>query len=136
MLLRMSLSWVVLAVIGVANGILRGTTYGRFFSDRTAHQISTVTCVLGVFLGAYFMLRNTVVGARDRVLLAVGAGWTAATVAFEFGFGHYVARESWQDLLHAYDLRAGQVWSAVPLAILVTPLLVKRIVVRQLTERG
>ena len=136
MLLGAILSWIVLAIIGVANGILRGVTYGRFFSDRTAHQISTVTCILGVFLGAYFMLRTTVAGVRDRVLLAVGAGWTAATIVFEFGFGHYVAKEPLPDLLHAYDLRAGQVWSAVPLAILVTPLLVKRLVVRKMSQHG
>lgn len=42
-------------------------------------------------------------------------------MAFEFGFGHWVAGESWQDLLAAYDVRRGEIWALVPAAMLVLP---------------
>jgi hypothetical protein len=124
---RVILSWILLAVIGVANGILRGTTYGKFMSESRAHQISTVTCSAGMIGGTYLGLGHVAAGARDRTLLAVGAGWALATVAFEFGFGRFVAKESWADLLHAYNLKTGQLWSAVPATILIAPLVVKRL---------
>jgi hypothetical protein len=75
------------------------------------------------------MMRGSVAGVRDRALLAVGAGWTLATIVFEFGFGRLVAKDSWEDLLHAYNLRAGQLWSVIPATILIAPLLVKRFAV-------
>ena len=136
MFIRAILTWLVLAVIGVANGILRGTTYGRLVSERSAHQISTVTCVLGMFAGSYLMLRDVVAGVRARTLLAIGAGWTLATIIFEFGFGHFVAGESWSKLARAYDLRTGRLWSAVPLAILVAPLLIRRLARERQREAG
>ncbi|MEZ4522407.1 MAG: hypothetical protein R3A46_12300 [Thermomicrobiales bacterium] len=129
MILRATVTWILLAAIGVLNGILRGTTYG-LPRERTAHQISTVTCVAGLFAGAYLSLRNSIADVRDRTLLGIGAGWSLATIAFEFGFGHFVAGEPWSKLLAAYDVRKGQTWSAVPISILMLPLLVKRIVVR------
>jgi hypothetical protein len=128
---RAILSWFVLAAIGIANGVLRGVTYGRFMSDQRAHQLSTFTGVVALFSGAHLMMRGSAGGARDRVLLAVGAGWALATVAFEFSFGRLVAKESWENLLHAYDLRAGQLWSAIPATIFVAPLLIKRLASRQ-----
>ena len=36
-------------------------------------------------------------------------------VTFEFGFGHYVAREPWAKLLADYDVRRGRIWRVVPL---------------------
>ena len=46
------------------------------------------------------------------------------TVAFEFGFGHFVAGHSWQRLLGDYNLLEGRVWLLFLLWILVVvPLL-------------
>ena len=44
------------------------------------------------------------------VALRVGLAWLVMTIAFEFGFGHYVAGHSWQRLWADYDLRRGRVW--------------------------
>ncbi len=131
MLLRSALTWGILAIIGFANGVIRDMTYGRRVSERRAHQISTATCALGMVAGSYLMLRNVVGGVRDRALLGIGAGWMIATIIFEFSFGHYVADEPWSKLARAYDLRTGQLWSAVPLTILISPLLSKRLAVRE-----
>ena len=43
------------------------------------------------------------------------------TVLFEFGFGHYVTRDSWAALLGAYNLAEGRAWAAVPLWTAVGP---------------
>lgn len=51
----------------------------------------------------------------------VGAIWLAATVAFEFGFGHYVVGHSWNKLLRDYNFMKGRLWLLVLIWILIMP---------------
>jgi hypothetical protein len=59
--------------------------------------------------------------------LAVGAQWLALTVAFEFGFGRLVARQSWDELLADYDVRAGRTWPFVLAWIAAGPEVTRRL---------
>jgi len=54
-------------------------------------------------------------------LIALGIGWAAATVLFEFGFGHWVAGHPWSRLVADYDLLAGRIWVLVLLTLLIGP---------------
>jgi len=57
MILRYSLLWFALAIIAIANGVLREQTYGRILSDLSAHQLSTVTGVISSGLFVYYIHR-------------------------------------------------------------------------------
>ncbi len=46
------------------------------------------------------------------------------TIAFEFGFGHFVAGHSWGRLLADYNLLTGHVWVLFLLWVLVVPIVV------------
>lgn len=119
-------AWLGGAGIGVANGILREVAYARAVGDRTAHQISGVTAVAG--FAAYFgWLQRRWPLRTDRDALRVGGAWLVATVVFEFGFGRLVARQSWQDLLRDYDVRAGRTWPFVLTWLGVGPAVVRRL---------
>lgn len=123
MLLHYIAFWIVLAMLAVGNGILRGSTYGRYVSDLAAHQISTLTAILitGVAIALFHRYQPT---TSMREAWLIGAIWLAMTVAFEFGFGHFVAGHSWQRLLADYNLLAGRVWLLFLVWILVVlPLL-------------
>ena len=61
----------------------------------------------------------------DPQALEVGIAWLALTVAFEFGFGRYVAHTSWRELLADYDLRKGRLWPLVLAWIMLGPALVR-----------
>jgi hypothetical protein len=101
--------WPVLALLGIANGIVRGLTYGRRMHDLRAHQLSTVT--LATLTGIAVLAFSTFKPIPDaRTAALIGIAWLAATVAFEFVFGRYVAQHSWSRLLADYDLRRGRVW--------------------------
>jgi hypothetical protein len=52
---------------------------------------------------------------------AVGALWLVLTLAFEFLFGRYVARKSWQHLFHDYNVLAGRVWVLIPAWVAAAP---------------
>ena len=113
-------------VIGVGNGILRETTFGKHLTELAAHQWSTVIggALLALYMGIVIWYFPPDSG---RQALAVGAGWMLATVVFEFAFGRWVAGHSWSRLVKDYNLVAGRVWVFVPLGIGVAPYLFFRI---------
>jgi hypothetical protein len=119
---RYLLFWPVLAIIAIINGSLRQFTYGRHMAELAAHQLSTVTGI--VLTGATVWALNRVwpIGSA-RAAWIIGACWLLMTIAFEFGFGHYVAGHSWSRLFADYNLAEGRVWSLFLAWIAVLPYL-------------
>jgi hypothetical protein len=119
------LAWVPMVLIAIANGVLREEWYGQHLSEQQAHQASTGTGVLlfGVYIWVLLRLWRP---ASSRHALAIGLVWLALTVAFEFLFGHYVAKRSWSELLHDYNLCAGRVWVVVLVWVTLAPYLFYR----------
>jgi hypothetical protein len=127
---RYTTAWFGLAATGIANGAARVALYEGRVGEQVAHQLSTASAVALFTAYAYLVDRRwPFAGGRDAAL--VGAGWAAATVAFEFGFGHYVAADSWSTLLHDYNLAAGRTWPLAVATIAVAPALVRRIRLRR-----
>lgn len=121
---RWLLAWIGAASIGVANGVLREALNraprGRRLSDRTAHQLSTVSAV--VLLTGYAAALNRRMPLPDaHSARRVGLAWAAGTLAFEFGFGRTAAGQSWKELLADYDVRHGRFWVAVPATMAIAP---------------
>lgn len=88
------LAWFPMILIGVGNGILRETTYGKHLTELAAYQCSTV--IGGALLGLYLGVVIRLLPPRSTMqALAVGGGWMLATVVFEFPFGRLVAGHSW-----------------------------------------
>jgi hypothetical protein len=114
-----SAAWGGVVVAAFVNGALhRG--YATALGEPVATQVSEVVLP---FLVAPWVLR---VESRHRLpsrndAFVVGAGWAAATVAFEFVFGHYVNGDSWQTLRAAYDLTQGRLWTVDVLLIAAAP---------------
>jgi hypothetical protein len=52
---------------------------------------------------------------------AVGVLWLALTLAFEFGFGHFVEHQTWTELLADYDVFGGRIWVLVLLTTTTAP---------------
>ena len=118
--------WLVLAVVAIANGALRQGTYGKHLPELQAHQISTVTAILATGVVVWVINRIWPIGSAAQAW-AIGLIWLLATVAFEFGFGHYVAGHSWQRLLADYNVLDGRVWSLFLVWILIMPWVIFRI---------
>jgi hypothetical protein len=123
---RWILAWPGAAALGVANGVGREALYADAVAEETAHVVSTGTLL--ALLGGYMWLlqrRWPLSGRREAA--SVGAAWATMTVAFELGFGHWVAGDSWSALLENYDVRAGKVWVLVPVAMAAGPELARRL---------
>ena len=109
MYLKYFLAWFPLVVLGLLNATIRQVVYARYVSELQAHQISTLTiCILvGIYTWALSSLWKL---SSLSQAIGVGLMWMVLTIAFEFGFGHYVVGDSWGSLLRAYNVLEGRVW--------------------------
>ena len=126
MISRYLLAWPLLAVVAIINGTLRVMTYGRYIPELAAHQVSTVTAMIAFFAFTWLLHRRWPIESTRQAWI-IGACWLVMTVAFEFGFGHYVAGHSWERLLADYDLTNGRVWSLLLAWVLALPFVVFRL---------
>jgi len=113
-------AWVPMVVIAIANGAAREAWYGKRIPELRAHQISTASIIL--LLGGYmwFIIRLWPPESA-KAAFAVGLTWLVLTVAFEFLFGHYVARHSWSRLFRDYNPFAGRIWLLVLVWVAIAP---------------
>jgi hypothetical protein len=114
------LLWFPMVLAAILNGAAREGLYAPHTGELRAHQISTVTGI--VLLGVYmwWALR---VWRPDSAGQAAATGllWVVMTLAFEFLFGHYVARHPWPRIFREYNLMAGRVWVFIPLWVAAAP---------------
>lgn len=117
-------AWVGASVLGVVNGATRELVYKDQVGDATANRISVVMllALLAIYFGA---LQRRWPLATERDALSIGGIWVVMTVLFEFGFGHYVDGDSWEELLQNYDLTEGNLWLVILLWIGVGPATVR-----------
>ena len=125
MTIAYTLAWFALAVIAIINGTIREFTYGKFVSPLAAHQISTVTAIILSGLFVMFMHRHWPIQSSHQAWV-IGGAWLVMTIAFEFGFGHFVAGHSWSRLLADYNLLTGHVWVLFLLWLFLAPTVVHR----------
>lgn len=118
--------WVPLVFIGILNGVLREVSYARFFSELTAHQISTVTGIVFFSLYVWLIAGRWKLESSSRAI-TVGFAWMVLTVAFEFVFGLYVMGQPWSRLLRDYQLFEGRLWTLMLFWILVAPYIMTRL---------
>lgn len=122
MISRYIVPWLPMIVIGISNGILRETTYGKYLDELRAHQISTLTGIIffSLYIGTFVYFWNL---ESSSQAITIGLIWLVLTVGFEFLFGHFIAGHSWSRLGQDYNLLAGRVWIFVLLVITFAPLL-------------
>lgn len=122
MISRYIVAWLPMIVIGISNGILRESTYGKYLDELRAHQISTLTGILffSLYIGALVYFWDI---ESSSQAITIGLIWLLLTVGFEFLFGHFIAGHSWSRLGQDYNLLAGRVWIFVLLVITFAPLL-------------
>jgi hypothetical protein len=127
---RWLVAWIGAPALAIANGAIRELAYKDKVGKSAADQMSVAPLI--VLLTIYFsVLQRRWPLATKREALSVGAIWATLSVPFEFGFGHYMDKDSWADLLRAYDITAKNLWLLVPLWIGAGPAAVRAIAARR-----
>ncbi len=119
--LRASAVWLALAILMIAQGLLREWMATPALGELRAHQLSSLTGGLIIVAVSAFTLRWLGAIGRPARQLWIGVFWVALTVLFEFVFGHWVAGHPWAHLVRDYDLSAGRLWLLVLVATLLGP---------------
>jgi hypothetical protein len=119
------LLWLVFVVLAIGNGWLRETLLISRLGTSTAHVVSTVI-LCGLIAGAAWAAIPWLAPTGQSEAWTLGALWLVLTLAFEFGFGHFVAHKAWSELAADYNLLAGRVWVLVPITVLLAPIVAAR----------
>ena len=115
-------AWFPMVVIAVVNGALRELVYRESLGEVRAHQFSSVTGIILLGIYIWFLVQRWNLPSPLEAV-RIGCLWLGLTVAFEFGFGHFVIGRPWPVLFHDYNLLEGRVWAAVLLWVACAPLL-------------
>jgi hypothetical protein len=113
--------WVALAVVMVVHGTLRERFLTPRLGEPRAHRWGSVTGSLVVLVACFVSLPWLGAESSVRAQWTIGATWLLLTIAFEFGFGHWIAGHPWSRLLADYDVSRGRMWVLVLLATLIGP---------------
>jgi hypothetical protein len=124
--LRYVLFWFVLAGVAIANGSLRQFAYSPYVSELSAHQISTLSGILLTGAAGWLFSRFQPIESAPQAWV-IGTLWLCMTVAFEFGFGHFIAGHSWAKLLADYNFADGRLWLLFLMWITVMPYVLFRL---------
>lgn len=119
-------SWLGMVILAIVNGATRDRGYGPHMSKLAAHQLSTLIglTLFGIYIWLFTGLRPI---ESSRQAVSIGATWFGMTVAFEFIFGHFVLKHTWNQLLEDYNLFKGRVWLLVPLWTAIAPYIFYRL---------
>lgn len=123
--LKALLVWASILVLAVANGALRESVLIPWIGTPAAFVLSGLLLSVLIIGVAYFSLPWLEI-SRPVQLWAVGLGWLALTLVFEFSFGLSQGK-SWPELLEAYTFKDGNIWPVVLAATVLAPYLAARL---------
>ena len=115
------LLWFGLLLLAIINGSIRDFTYLKILGEHKAHQVSTITLLLLMSLYCYFVFGCWKLSSESEAIL-VGILWLVLTLSFEFLFGHFVAKHSWEKLLRDYNIFKGRLWILILIWTAILPL--------------
>jgi hypothetical protein len=116
------LLWVGLLFLAIINGALRDFTYLETLGEQKAHQLSTILLLILISVYSYFVFGYWNL-ASEREAIHIGVLWLILTLAFEFLFGHFVAKHSWEKLLRDYNIFKGRLWILILIWTTIVPLI-------------
>lgn len=112
--------WILLVVLAIANGTLRTLVLAPRIGEHTGRFVSTLLLSALIAVAAWLTI-PWIEPATESDAWLVGGIWLVLTLAFEFGVGHWVFRNSWDKLLDDYDLSKGRIWILVLATTLLAP---------------
>lgn len=124
-LLKGTAVWLVLVVVAIGNGLVREAVLAPLAGAASALPLSGVLLSLLIFLVA-FVTVPWIGAVRPAVYASIGLLWVALTLAFEFGFGHYLAGKPWDELTGVVDITSGNLFLMVLAVSAASPWLAAR----------
>lgn len=123
--LKALMIWAAILVLAILNGALREAFLIPWLGTVPGLVLSGV--LLSAFIiGVTYVALPWLDARRVSQLLAVGLGWFALTLVFEFSLGVWQGK-SWSVLLEAYTFKGGNIWPVVLLVTALAPYIAARL---------
>ena len=116
--------WFVFLVIAFGVGAVREGLLRPRIGEPRAHVIGTLIAVTLMMLVIYAFIRQIHESCLMTDLILIGVLWLVMTVAFEFGFSHFVMGKPWENLLADYNVPRGRILVLVLATVLLGPIIV------------
>ena len=126
MMIRALIVWLGILGLAFVNGALREVALVPRVGDTAARAISSVTLAVAIVTATWF----TIGWIRPRSTAdawAIGVVWLCLTLGFEFLAGHYIFGAPWSELRAEYNVLRGRLWTLVPLATVLAPVITARL---------
>ncbi|MBT8111983.1 MAG: hypothetical protein KJO27_14795 [Gammaproteobacteria bacterium] len=97
---------------------------GSFLEDRIGRYATHVLDALMMIATIYGLTLLFVTGhdiVDVQLLYGIGLAWSISALGAEIVIGHFLFKTPWGRLRRLYDIRTGQLYSMVLLALLVSP---------------
>jgi len=120
MFYKVLLLWMAIIPLAITNGIVREKLLNPRMPHSVARALSGVLLSLLIF-GLTFLTVPWLGWQQTYRWVDMGALWFLWTLLFEFGFGRFVARKSWRELLKAYTFKGGELWPLVLVIVFLAP---------------
>jgi len=117
-------TWFVFLVIAFGLSAVREGLLRPRIGEAKAHVIGTLIAVALIMLVIYAFVGRLHEIPSISDLILIGVLWLVMTVAFEFGFFHYVMGKPWETLLADYNVLRGRIWVLVLASVLLGPIIV------------
>jgi hypothetical protein len=112
--------WLLIMMLAIANGGLRGLVLAPAFGEVAGRIVSTLL-LSALILAAAWSTIAWIAPSSRATALRVGALWLALTLVFKFGAGHYLFGAPWERLFEDYNVLHGRIWVVVLAACVAAP---------------
>jgi hypothetical protein len=123
--LKALMIWAAILVLAILNGALREAFLIPWLGTVPGLVLSGVL-LSAIIIGITYVALPWLDARRVSQLLAVGLGWFALTLVFEFSLGVWQGK-SWSVLLEAYTFKSGNIWPVVLLVTALAPYIAARL---------
>jgi len=120
-------TWFLFMILAIINAIIRNEGYKPLIGDLRAHQLSTFTFIILIFVVTYFVLKFSNLQISDKEAILLGFLWLIMTITFEFIAGHFIFGNPWEKLIADYNILQGRIWILVLFTILFSPYITNKL---------
>ena len=119
MIKKSLLIWLTIIPLAILNGGLREIALNPLMGEKYGQPLSAVTLCLIIFIVCWFCIPRIGKGTAKTYWI-IGLCWMILTVLFEPCFGLFT-NNTFAELIKAYDMTTGNLWSLVVLFVGIAP---------------
>lgn len=117
--------WAGILMLAVINGALREAVLVPKLGT-PAGLVSSGLFLSALIIAVAYLSLPWLDARRFVELVAIGLGWLALTLVFEFSFG-LLQGKSWQVMFEAYTFKGGNIWPVVLVVTALAPYLAAKL---------